>query len=121
MTKPFVHVLLAALANGPVIVMAGVLKVMDTPVLFVSVIFVVLLVRPTAVVANEMVVGLSETLLVPVPLKPISCGVDGSVSLMTTDARFKPVDFGLNVTLIVQLAPPASVVPDAGHVLVVIV
>lgn len=121
MTKPFVHVVLPALVKGPVMVTAGVFKVTDTPVLFVSVIFVAALVRPTAVVAKAIVVGLRETLLVPVPLRPISCGVDGSVSLMTTEARFKPVDWGLKVTLMVQLAPPPRVVPEAGQVLVVIV
>jgi hypothetical protein len=85
------------------------------------VIFVAALVTPTAVVANVMVLGLSETLLVPVPLSPISWGDEGSVSAITTAPRFAPVDLGLKVTLIVQLAPPARVLPEAGQVLVEIV
>jgi hypothetical protein len=117
-TRLFVHVVVLALENGPVTVMAGLLNVMDTPVLLVNVIFVFALVTPTAVIANVMEVGLSDTLLVPVPLKPISCGVEGSLSLITTEPRFEPVVVGPKVTLMVQLAPPARVAPDAGHVLV---
>jgi hypothetical protein len=113
-----VQVVLLALANGPVTVMAGLLSVMDTPVLLVRVIFVVALVKPKAVVENVIDVGLRDTLLVPVPLKPMSCGVEGSLSLITTEPRFEPVDFGPKVTPMVQLAPLASLAPEAGQVLV---
>ena len=117
-TRLFVQVVLVALTNGPVTVMAGLLSVIDTPVLLVSVIFVDALVTPTGVTAKLTEVRLSDTLLVPVPLNPMSCGVEGSLSLMTTEPRFAPVDFGLKVTLMVQLAPPARTAPEAGHVLV---
>ena len=120
-TRPLVQVVVPALTNGPVIVIAGVLRVMEAPVLLVSVIFVAALVTPTAVVANVIVLGLRETLLVPVPLSPISCGLEGSVSAIVTAPRFAPVDLGLKVTLMVQLAPPARVLPEAGQVLVEIV
>jgi hypothetical protein len=100
-----------------VTVTAGSFNVMDTPVLLVRVILVVLLVRPTAVVANVTVVGLRVTLLVPVPENPASWGDVGSVSLMTTEPFFNPVDSGVNVTLMVQLAPALNLLPVAGQVL----
>jgi hypothetical protein len=92
---------------------------MDTPVLLVRVIFELALVPPTPVVANVIDAGLSDTLLIPVPLNPTSCGEEGSLSLITIAPRFAPVDVGPKVTLMLQLAPPARVAPDAGHVLAV--
>ena len=86
----------------------------------VKVIFVFALVTPTAVVAKLTDVGLRDTLLIPVPVKPMSCGDEGSLSLITTEPRFEPVDFGPKVTPMLQLAPPASVAPEAGQVLVAI-
>lgn len=71
-TSPLVQVVPLAAENGPVIEIAGVLKVNEVPVVLVSVILVAPLVAPTAVVANWMVVGLRVTLLVPVPVKPTS-------------------------------------------------
>src|SRR5579859_245719 len=117
-TRPFVHVVPEAVAKGPAIVIAGVLNVTETPVLLVSVILVLPLDSPTGVVAKAMEFGLNDTLLVPVPVNPTIWGVEGSLSLITTDDLFVPVDVGLKVRLMVQLAPPASVVPEAGQVLV---
>lgn len=71
-TRLFVQVVLDALANGPVTVTAGLLRVIDTPVLLVRVTLVVPLVNPTAVVANVTEVGLKVTLLMPVPETPTS-------------------------------------------------
>lgn len=120
-TRALVQVVVVALPNVPVTVMAGVLSVRFTPVLLVRVIFVLALVAPTAVTGKVTDVRLSDTLLIPVPLKPISCGVEGSLSLTTTDPRFAPVVVGLKVTVMVQVAPPARVFPDAGQVLAVMV
>ena len=53
---------------------------------------------------------------VPLPLNDtVSVGFTGSEPLMVTDADRAPAAVGLNVTLIVQFAPAATVVP---HVLV---
>jgi hypothetical protein len=116
-----VQEVLPALRNGPVKVKAGLFRVMDTPVLLVRVILLVALVTPTAVVLNVTVLGLKDTLLVPVPETPTSCGEVGSVSLMITVPFFKPVLSGVKVKLMVQLAPPLSLLPAAGHVLDVMV
>lgn len=47
----------------------------------------------------------------PVPLRVTFCGEEGSESLMLTAAVREPVAAGKNVTLIVQLVPPANAVP----------
>jgi len=71
-TRLLVQVVLDALANGPVTVTAGLLRVIDTPVLLVRVTLVVPLVNPMAVVAKVTEVGLNVTLLMPVPENPAS-------------------------------------------------
>src|SRR5258708_6885919 len=117
-TKLFVQVVVAvAIENGAVTVSAGLPRVMDTPVLLVTVILLAALATPTAVVGKVIVPGLSETLLVPVPVKPMSCGEEGSLSLITTDPRVAPVDFVPQVTPMVQLDPAFRLLPDAGQVL----
>jgi hypothetical protein len=50
----------------------------------------------------------------PVPVRLIPCGLLGSLSVMVTEAVLVPVAAGVNVTLIVQLAPAATELP---HVL----
>src|SRR5712671_1418539 len=116
-TKPFVHVVPVALTKGPVTVMAGVLKVIETPVLLVRVILLTALLVPTAVVAKLIEVGDSDTLLVPVPETPMICGVVGSLSLMITAPFFVPVVVGVKVRLMTQLAFAARLWPEAGQVL----
>src|ERR1700722_5070169 len=113
-------VVAAAITNDPVTDTAGLLNVRLAPVLLVKVILVAALGTPTAVVANVIDVGLRTTLLVPVPVRPISCGLEGSLSFTTTEPRFAPVDAGVKLTVILQLAPPARLAPDAGHALVTI-
>src|SRR5579859_3899463 len=118
-TRPSVQVVPVALVKGPVTVTAGVPMVMDTPVLLVSVILLEVLEVPTAVVAKVIEVGESDTLLVPVPDRPMICGLVGSLSLMMTAPFFAPVVCGVKVRLMEQLALPANVDPEAGQVLAV--
>ena len=49
---------------------------------------------------------------VPVPVKPTDCGLPEALSVMLTEALRVPVAVGLNVTLIEQLAPAATLVPQ---------
>src|SRR5207302_4193649 len=46
---------------------------------------------------------------VPLPLRLMCCGVFGALSFRVTAPVRVPVAVGLNFTLIVQLAPPATV------------
>src|SRR6267142_7200552 len=101
-TRLGVHVVVAELTNGAVTVTGVLLRVRVAPVLLVRVMVDDLLSTPTAVVANVIRLGVRATLLDPVPLKPASCGLDGSLSLTTTVPRFAPVDFGPKVTLMAQ-------------------
>jgi len=48
----------------------------------------------------------------PVPLRRIVCGLPLPLSLIEMEAVRLPVAAGLNVTLIVQLAPAASELPQ---------
>ena len=52
---------------------------------------------------------------VPVPERLTICGLPLALSVMLTEAVRLPLAAGVNVTLIVQLAPPATELP---HVLV---
>lgn len=77
------------------------------------------LVEPTAWLANVRLVGESETPgLTPVPVKGTVCGLPVALSVMLTEALAAPVAAGVKVTLMVQLAPPASVAGLTGQVLV---
>jgi hypothetical protein len=51
----------------------------------------------------------------PLPVKLTVCGLLGSLSLMTRVADRAPAALGLNARLIVQLPPPATLLP-ATHV-----
>ena len=116
-TRPLVQVVPDAVAKSPDIVSAGLPKVRLPPVLLVRVTVVAPLAVPRACgVAKVTDAGLKVTLLVPVPVKPTICGLVGSESLITTEPFLAPVDCGVNVTEIVQLALPASDEPEAGHV-----
>ena len=44
---------------------------------------------------------------IPVPDRPISCGLPGASSVIESVPSILPVVFGANVTLMVQLAPEA--------------
>src|SRR2546423_3103216 len=121
MTRLGVQVVVAAATtNGPVTVSGVALSVIETPVLLVRVILVAVLGIPTAVVGKVIDDGDSATLLLPVPLRPMSWGLEGSLSLTTTAPLFGPVDFGVKWRVIVQLAPAASAAPEAGQVLLTI-
>ncbi len=49
---------------------------------------------------------------VPVPLRPTVCGLPAALSLMLSVALRVPVAVGVKVTLIEQLAPAATDVPQ---------
>ena len=85
---------------------------------FVSVTVCGALVVPTVCAANTRLVA--EVLTsgwIPVPVNAITSGLLSALSAMLIWAVRVPEAFGLNVTLIVQLAPAATVVP---HVLVAV-
>jgi hypothetical protein len=48
----------------------------------------------------------------PVPLNGIVCGLFGALSVMVTDPYRLPLAVGVKVTLIIQVAPGARVVPQ---------
>src|SRR5258706_8336782 len=50
----------------------------------------------------------------PVPVRSTVCGLLPALSVIVTAPRRVPVAVGVNVTLIVQLAPAASVLPHVG-------
>jgi hypothetical protein len=51
----------------------------------------------------------------PVPLKPIACGLPGALSVMVTEAERLPMEVGAKVTLTLQFPPAGS---ELGQVLV---
>jgi hypothetical protein len=75
------------------------------------------LVVPTCVAGNVRLVGDSETAagVMPVPLRVTECGLPLALSVIVTAPFALPALCGVNVTLMVQLAPPES---DAGQLLV---
>ena len=54
----------------------------------------------------------------PIPPKPTSCGLPGTLSVILSVAVRAPVAFGVKVTTTEQLAPGASVAGDNGQVVV---
>lgn len=58
---------------------------------------------------NDRPAGASVTAETPVPVSEITCGLPGAVSETLRFAARDPPTDGVNVTLIVQFAPPASV------------
>ena len=69
---------------------------------------------PTARLPNATGVGLmlrSGPEAVPEPVNATPCGLPVALSAMLTDAVRDPAAFGLNVTLIAQFAPAATLVP----------
>jgi hypothetical protein len=90
----------------PVIVTADVL-------VFVSVTVLPGLVVCRLIFPNDNVVGDTVTVsLTPVPVSEIDCGLPGALSLTVTDAFRGPVAVGSKVTLILQLDPAATLVPQ---------
>jgi hypothetical protein len=104
---------------APVIAMLPIVS--GPPPEFVSVVAFAALVVPTTWEPKLWLVGDSVTigeLLVPVPVSGTVCGLPSASSVTWIDAVRLPVDVGVNVALIVQLEPAASVAGPAGHVLV---
>ena len=78
---------------------------------FLSVTVLALVVTFTGWIPNGTVVGVRlATGLVPVPVKLICCGLVGSELAIRSVAVLLPLAVGLNVTLMLQVAPTASVV-----------
>ena len=50
--------------------------------------------------------------MMPVPLREAACGLPGALSTTETLPVRLPVTFGMNLTLIGQLAPEARVAPQ---------
>jgi hypothetical protein len=82
--------------------------------LFVSVTIWLELVVPTACAAkvSDEGVKVTEELAIPVPLRLAVLDPAEVLSLTVTVAVRVPVVVGVNVTLMVQLAPPARLLPQ---------
>jgi hypothetical protein len=78
---------------------------------FVSVTACAELVLPMATVPKFRLVGESFA-VVPIPLRLTFCGLPAALSVMLSAAERVPDAVGLNVTLILQLAPAASELPQ---------
>ena len=81
--------------------------------LLLSVTVCMLLAVPTSWLPNVSCVGDRPTEgPVPVPERATPCGLPVALSVIVTDAFLAPRAAGVNVTLIVQLAPAAKLVPQ---------
>jgi hypothetical protein len=71
---------------------------------------------PVDVLPPVTVVGFSPTELgtgsLPVPVRPTVCGLPAALSVRVTAALPVPVAVGVNVTLMLQFAPAATLVPQ---------
>ena len=102
---------------APVMVMLAMFRVAIP--LFVSMMFCAALAVVTNWPAKLSDMGASVTAgAVPVPLSPTLCGLPLALSVMVTEAERAPVAVGLNVTLIEQSAPAASVEVLGGQLFV---
>ena len=61
---------------------------------------------------DELSVAAGVDVAAPVPVSPMFWGLPGPLSATLTDAVLEPVPVGLNVTVIVQLAPLATELPQ---------
>jgi hypothetical protein len=59
-----------------------------------------------------VIVGATEDVLVPVPFSGIVCGLFDALSVSVSVPVRAPAAVGVNFTLIVQLAPAATVLPQ---------
>ena len=74
-----------------------------------------LLLLPTAWLANVKLAGVKlavAAVAVPVPVKATVCGLPVALSVMVTEAARLPLAEGVKVTLIVQLAPAPTELPQ---------
>src|SRR5208282_4759897 len=116
--RPLVQVVFPLLTTkSGLMVRAGLPRVSVLPVSFNRVMVLTPPATPTGWVPKLIELGLRTTLLIPIPLTPAICGLVGSASLMMTAPFFAPVDLGVKVRPIWQLAPPAKVLPAAGQLL----
>ena len=77
------------------------------PRLLVSVAVFTVLDVPTASLPNERVAGVTVACNSPVPVSDVVWGLSVALSLTLSVPLRVPVVVGVNVTLMVQLAPPA--------------
>jgi hypothetical protein len=70
------------------------------------------LIVPTLSVPNASVAGVNVTGAIPVPVRLIVCGLLLALSLIETVPGTLPAFEGVNVTVILQLAPVAMLVPQ---------
>ena len=86
----------------------------------VSVVFRLFLIRitlvtpvlPTVVAANDVAAGVTDTCAIPVPNRPICCGLLPPLSVIARVADLGPNPPGVNVTLTVHDLFIASVLPQ---------
>jgi hypothetical protein len=69
------------------------------------------LVLPTATLPKARVAGENVTGASPVPVRPTSCGEFVALSLIVIPPVMAPVAVGVNVAIIVQVAPAFNVLP----------
>src|ERR1700682_3228783 len=79
---------------------------------FVSVVFIGLLLLPTATAPKFSEIGANVTGLTPVPLTAMVCGLLTALSETVIAPDCVPATVGENVTVILHFAPAAIVVPQ---------
>jgi hypothetical protein len=77
----------------------------------VRVMFCGVLEVPTVTVPNPKLVGVSLA-IVPVPVREIVCGLFHALSVIVTVSVIRPLVFGRNDTVIVQVLPAGRLVPQ---------
>lgn len=107
--EPHVVVLAKSAAFAPVIPMFAMLR--SAVPMFVTVTVLVALVWPTCTLPKDRLAGKSLT-TVPVPVSDTVWGLPDALSVIVSDAARVPWARGLNVTLIVQFAPAATLDPQ---------
>ena len=105
---------LLAIPKSPAVEMP--LKVSVVVWLLVSVTVCGAEVWPRDTLPNAMLVGETVTAATPLPASLLVCGLLEALSVTDNVPLLVPVEVGVNVTLIVQLAPFASVFGLSGHV-----
>ncbi len=110
-----VQVLVCVKELSPLTVTAGLFHVSAAVPELVTVIFCVAAVEPTAVpakvrlAADRVTAGAGAS---PVPVSPAVCGEPLALSATLTTAASEPTAVGVNLTVMTQLAPAATLVPQ---------
>src|SRR5271165_1760207 len=80
--------------------------------LLVTVTVLAALLVPTVTVPKARAVGVTDTGICPVPVSDIVCGLLGALSVMVTLPLDSPAAVGVNFTVMVQVPPAATLVPQ---------